>query len=195
MKLVLRPGDKYSRKELVDALSGFETEDVEVLVEEDSVKIAECGAPERKIVAVPKGGIAVAIGRIFKTSGRSSMTETELVHTMSFEKKWCAPGRARDIIFTAEKEGLVKRTGEEISLMFGLDVIPDEDRDYSYLNRDSAIESMNKKSETPEPSKPVPPKKPVLWTVIRKQNDRCKKCRNLNTGKCDDCYKWSNEKA
>jgi len=148
---------------------------------------------ERKIVSVNLGGIKLAIGRVFKTHAVSSVTESDLVRIMSFDNKWVSPNRARDIIFTAEKKELLKREADTLIPLFDLNSIPDTDVDYSYLQKDSALEQLAQKTTTSTTVKTPPKRKPILWSSKRKNCDRCKRCKALNTPKCDDCVEFSNE--
>src|SRR5574341_221689 len=54
----------------------------------------------------------------FKRKGKETLKESDFVLALSFDLNWFTPDAAKNILNSAEKEGLLKREGELISPAF-----------------------------------------------------------------------------
>jgi len=167
----------------------FRAEGNDVLVQEvttDAPVEEERDKDERRTVKVKDGGLKLAMANLFNHSGASELVEEDMVMAMAFKKNWCSPTRAKDIIATCLVKGVLKKSGDNLSPTFSIDVQEPVGMDYSYLKDAPSGEVIKGESAKP------PPKKKIPWSSIKLKNDRCKRCTNKGTPECDACFRWSN---
>ena len=61
------------------------------------------------------------IASAFKSKGRESMKETELVYTLSLDLGWFPLDTAKKVVELAKEKGLLREEGDEISPTFNLE--------------------------------------------------------------------------